>query len=554
MSKKSLKETLSKWSGLPKPPHRLEPRQTRKAAAEVARMWGTELSRKPADYDLKDLHQRISRSWQRYRILAESDKTGIDQLTWVSFFKQEAMKSGGSPSRDLRRLPWILFYPPLEQAPARQQSGSNGWLGGDPLFVRHYEHWLSEQRNTRSTRALLSEFLLTYPTKLSTFEQLRRLLQSSITGTAASNLRSMQKWQQRCHQFRLLEVNGSRLFIEKLVLLQDDVQEILNHEGFEGRLARGRFLKSGILEYLPRAGELLKGDRLPPARLARLLKVLEVDDGLRFDDRTVRAAIAESFLAPFSEGYLPHGARDQLEPFFMRHFGDPRLPSGKSSWSGVPEEFRLVIKRWLTEQTLEEFFRLIKETALDRHWSYRQTFWKAYFDHHLILDAWFVLGTRARRLMKSLKDKEHSYGMLRGGAAGDQSVLLLRMHSATIVEWSHSGACRIWLDGNSSAPELYRDMNSPYTGQELRAIADLEQPHYSSETGRWQDAIADWLQDNTGVEVPRSEYFEGSESFNNNPSRTQPGIGNSPAPVQPEKARKPFSISSFRHRWGSQNR
>ena len=53
MSKKSLKETLSQWSGLPKPPHRLEPRQTQKAAAEVAKIWGTELSRKPADYDLK---------------------------------------------------------------------------------------------------------------------------------------------------------------------------------------------------------------------------------------------------------------------------------------------------------------------------------------------------------------------------------------------------------------------------------------------------------------------------------------------------------------------
>ncbi len=551
MSKKSLKETLSKWSGLPNPPHRLEPRQTQKAAVEIARFWGTELSRKPADYDLKDLHQRISRSWKRYCILAESDKTDRDKLTWVSFFEQEATKSGDSPSRDLRRLPWILFYSPLEQTPTRQQSVSSGWLGGDPLFVRHYGRWLSEQRNTRSVRALLSEFLLTYPTELSTFEELRRLLQSSITGTAALHLKSLQKWQQRCHQFHLLETDGSRLFIEKLVLLQDDVQEILNNEGFEGRLVRGRFLKSGILEYLPTVSELLKGDRLPPARLARLLQVLEFDDGLRFDDRTVRAAIAESFLAPFSEGYLPHRARDQLEPFFMRHFGDPRLPSGKSSWSGVPEEFRLVIKRWLTEQTLEEFFGLIKETALDHHWSYRQIFWKAYFDHHLILDAWFVLGTKARQLMKSLKDKEHSYGILRG-AASDQSVLLLRMHGATIMEWSHSGACRIWLDGNSNAPELHRNMNSPYTGRELRAIADLEQPHYSSETGRWQDAIADWLQDNTGVEVRRSEYFEGSESFNNNLSRTQPSIGNSPAPVQPEKARNP--LSSFRHRWGSQNR
>ncbi len=507
MSKQSLKETLLRWYGLHIPLRTLEPNQTQKAAARAARYWNDELSRKPAEYDLEILYQRIVRAWQRYRTLPEYEEANVDQLNWVSFFEQEASKSGLNPSGDLRRLPWVLFYSSPKEAPAWQQSVSDYWLGGDRLFMQHYGHWLSEQSSARPIRTFLAEFLLTYPTKLSTFGELRRLLRSSVTGTAVPNTRSLQWWKQRCHNYHLLEADGSRLFIQELISRHEDVQEILQDAGFDGRLGRGSFIEFGILAYLPGVYVLLKMDLLPPAQLTRLLQILEFENGLRFDNRKVRIAIAEFLLKPFAEGYLPHGARDQLEPFFMRHFGDPRIPSGKANWSGVPENFRQVIRRWLTEQTLEAFFRLIKETALDQHWSYRQTFWRAYFDNDLIHDAWFVLGTRARQLMNSLPEaKELAYGLLRG-AASDQSVLILRMSGATAVEWSHSGACRIWLDDNPNAPEPYKDRNIPYIAPELRSDADLVQSHYSSESGRWQDKVAHWLRYNIGAEVRRSEYF-----------------------------------------------
>lgn len=513
MSKQSLKETLLRWNGLPTPPRTLEPRQTQRAATKAARYWNDELSRKPAEYDLESLYQRIVRAWQRYCTLPKYEEADVEELNWVSFFEQEVSKSGINPSGDLRRLPWVLFYSSPKEARAWQQSVSDYWLGGDRLFMKHYGQWLSEQSSARPIRTFLAEFLLAYPTKLSTFGELRRLLRSTVTGTAVPNARSLQRWRQRCHNFHLLESDGSRLFIEELISRQEDVQEILQDAGFDGRLARGSFLEFGILAYLPIVPVLLKKDSLLPAQLTRLLQVLEFENGLRFDNRDLRIAVAECLLKPFAEGYLPHGARDQLEPFFMRHFGDPRIPSGKANWSGVPENFRRVIRRWLTEQTLEAFFRLIRETALDQHWFFRQTFWRAYFDNDLIHDAWFVLGTKARRLMNSLPEaKDLAYGLLRG-AASDQSVLILRMSGATAVEWSHSGACRIWLDDNPNTPEPHRDRNIPYLAPELRTDADLIQSHYSSESGRWQDMIAHWLQDNTGAEVHRSEYFGISDAL-----------------------------------------
>lgn len=90
----------------------------------------------------------------------------------------------------------------------------------------------------------------------------------------------------------------------------------------------------------------------------------------------------------------------------------------------------------------------------------------------------------------------------------DQSVLLLRMSGVTIAEWSHNGSCRIWLDGNRDCPKLYQEH---YFRHELvphwPRRADFTQRHDGNETGRWQDGIARWLRDNTGVEVDRSEYF-----------------------------------------------
>ena len=90
------------------------------------------------------------------------------------------------------------------------------------------------------------------------------------------------------------------------------------------------------------------------------------------------------------------------------------------------------------------------------------------------------------------------------GALGDQSVLLLCLPGVTIAEWSHNGACRFWLDGNPDAPALYQ---STYSREDLVGEQDYLQRHDGSSEGRWQDSIAQWLRDNTGVEIDRAEYF-----------------------------------------------
>ncbi len=162
--------------------------------------------------------------------------------------------------------------------------------------------------------------------------------------------------------------------------------------------------------------------------------------------------------------------------------------------------------RWLVERVLDQFFLLIKETALDRHWRYREAFWKAYLHQDLIDDIWFLLGPRAAdhlRKMNRNEDVTETTGSLQG-AGGDQSVLLLRMPGVTIAEWSHNGKCRFWLDGNRKAPNLYQDSYHRYDIQWGR---DFAQTHHGSEYGSWQDKIANWIEENTGARANRDDYM-----------------------------------------------
>ncbi len=481
MSTTSLKESLERWTGFLKIERVFAPRLIRVAASEVVKQLGDVEMKEPEPYDQKELYQRVRESWRRDHTLERV-----------------------SP-RDLRRLPWVLFYPPADYNRTHLQ-GTTGWLGAQPGILREYGRWLSNGQRTGSVRALLHEFLRAYPVDLPTFDALRRLLRKTVEDHH-SPLPSLGKWKQMCLDFGFLKESGDLLFVENLVSAQDAVDDILDRGGLEAGLARCGFLKSGIRTYLPRAEPLLNQNRLDAVRLDRLLTLLECEGNLRFDDRAMRSEVATALLRPFVERPPEPTTKECLQPYFLRHFRDPRLGSGKHKWSGVPDEIRRVVIRWLVERALDQFFLLVKETALDRHWRYREAFWRAFHREGLIDDIWFVLGRHAKvtlRKMNEKNDETETSADLRG-AQGDQSVLLLRMPGVTIAEWSHNGSCRMWLDGNRNAPKMYQ--GKVYFGDDLRRGSDFWQRHAGSEYGRWQDEIARWLHDNTGVEIDRAEYF-----------------------------------------------
>lgn len=476
MKAPSLKDSLEGWARFPGVERTFEPQRTRKAAAVVEKMLGEDPPPKPSLYDLQTLHRRVAEKWRDDRSIS------------------------GIEPRDLRRLPWVFFYPSRHQPTA--------WLGAESRIVEEYGRWLSAGGRTRSVLALLHEFLRAYPTDLPTSEDLRRLLRKILEGSS-SPPPSLKKWQQRCLDFEFLRKNGDLSFVGKLVSAKDSVDDILSRAGLEEGLARCRFLESGVRKFLPNFSTRLERDSIDDTQLGRVLTLLECEEKLRFE--SVRVEIASALLGPFIDTPPAAGTKEQLRSFFLRHFGDPRLPSGKHRWYGVGEEVRHVLTRWLVKETLDEFIRLIKETALDQHWRYREKFWMACFNQGIIEDAWFVLGSRARMLLRRLEENNPiETGRLRG-ASSEQSVLLLRMSGVTIAEWSHNGSCRIWLDGNADAPKLYQ--GRVYSGVELRRGSDFSQRHDGSEYGRWQDQVARWLRENTGASIGRGEYMPSERSW-----------------------------------------
>lgn len=481
MKGRSLKDSLTRWTGFPKLESSFEPRSTREAASQVAKLLQDVDPKVPTSLDLQKLYRRLATEWRRTHSL------------------------GRVSPRDLRQLPWVLFYPQL--------SDSSGWLGARPGIVHEYSQWLMHGRRTRSVLALLHEFLRVYPTQLTTFDELRVLLHKALEGGAPSPPASLRKWARRCAHFELLEADRGKQFASDFLSATARPDELLGAAGFDAGLSHCNFLGSGIRAVLPKCSDQLRRGVFPNQHLRQLRALLEYEGKLRFDDRTTRRKMATALLGPFFDRSPPPATKKTLQSFFLNHFGDPRLPSGKHRWAGVPEDARRVVIRWLVERVLEQFFVLLKETAFDKHWLYREAFWRAFLKKGLIDDIWFVLGTRAADILrKTSEDVEEveTTGQL-SGAQSDQSVLLLRMPGVTIAEWSHNGSCHMWLEGMRGAPVLYRQgyhasrVRRPYPYPKEYGVHS--QRHDGSPSGRWQDAIAQWLRENTEIEIDRDLYF-----------------------------------------------
>ncbi len=479
MNAKSLQKSLADWMGFPAARWVVEPRETRRAERRAISVLQAFEPTEPSPRDLAALHRRITRAWRRQQSLAS---VGL---------------------RDLRQLPWVLFFPPYD---------SRHWLGRERRLILQYGRWLSEGHRTRSVLALLHEFFRVYPNTLPTFRDLRQILSRTVVDSKPPVPPSLLKWTERCKKYRLLDPGGAENFIGTLVESVSHPEDRLRETGFDGQLARSGFLRSGIRAKLPRWAERIARYNAIES-LQSVFEVLQVNEKLRFDDRVSRAELAKGLLSPYIDSKPQSEIREPLQSFFLKHFGDPRLPATKHRWSNVPPNVTRVMLRWLVERVLEQFFVLLKETALDRHWRYREAFWKAFLDAGYIDDVWFVLGRRAAAALRRVEADDEiteTTGEL-SGAQSDQSVLLLRMPGVTIAEWSHNGSCHLWLDGAEGAPPLYRRR---YRARQVRRSFPYQyssdahsQRHHGSDIGRWQDDIVQWLEKNTGVQLSRDAYF-----------------------------------------------
>ena len=290
---------------------------------------------------------------------------------------------------------------------------------------------------------------------------------------------------------------------------QDDCtpDDILSRIGF-----RDRPPALGYREHLYGLGfeRYIKATNTDPLDRLRIIRNWTYADGkVRF--LPLKTAAVRAALDPFGDEMPDEKTRDTVLDFTLQLLQDPRLrPEG---WTGCPKS-ELIARRWLTEQSLRQFFGVLNRFGRKDQWAYQRAFWMALYQRHYIDDAWVVFESAGAREARRMFGQNAGFGRIEGFQPG-HSVLLLNIRGLTVAEWSHNNPCSIWDEADGSiGPKLSQ---SSYSASELKKqhrgdntpanmISQGIFWHYGAVRYRWQSQIADYLRKQRGLILEPSDY------------------------------------------------
>lgn len=411
----------------------------------------------------------------------------------------QALFDGEQPiDRDLKRAPWILWQ---GDPPAINFPGLLDRVVGQAM------------RSPRALRYLIEAWLRDFspeaPGITSTGLEIPQLL------TDSTDVR-LDLWRSAHRRFRLFDAaNGPASLAVAVLNGAEPVATVLRAAGFldETRAISG-YLRAVQSELLARLPATLR-DPKSSTRIERVCQFLNNGRQLRFDD--CRAEIAIALCKPWTDGGRQPDAdlQNVVKDFVVEHIGNPQLRAGR--WAGAEKEAAL-IRRWLARASLQVFFGLIKDYALDAHWTYREAFWSACLQRGVIDDAWLALGANVHASARARQGLGTAFGRLEGtGVSADQSILLLRIGPLTIAEWSHNGKLRAWTAdqgprlGRASytRPDLVKPClqfpGDPTRGWRLDS-GTFGLAHMASSTGAWQRRAAALLARHASVALTPQEW------------------------------------------------
>ena len=167
-----------------------------------------------------------------------------------------------------------------------------------------------------------------------------------------------------------------------------------------------------------------------------------------------------ALVRPYLERPPNESVKQRVIGWIREAYGDPRLPTTSRPTLAEPhlaEPCVTAVRRWLAIETLHLFIEVINSTA-DAQWEHRRDFWLPYFQSNFVTEVHVAFGTQGRdlaTLIRQRKNQHMRWAALRGAQAG-QSVLLMRIGSLIVAEWSHAGKVRFWPQSDPTAPNLRR--------------------------------------------------------------------------------------------------
>jgi len=308
--------------------------------------------------------------------------------------------------------------------------------------------------------------------------------------------------------FDVLKTYPDRSKVSRQILDKEISNELLNDINFNDGVIGGKLSGAVLIEVARFCMKNSLTDQQLEALTALLCPLGTIHESLR-DVALVSLIYALKDKVGQSDSYLR--AKELVE----NNYQDPRMNG--HTWPPVPEQlggektYKVcveTVKQWHIFQSILLFFKLIGEVvedeAHDHQFPQRERYWIDYFKQGKVSEAWVILGSKGAETANRYKlsgDSDFAtleWAKLSGGPP-DQCALLLKIGAATIVEWSHSGACRIWKQDDSNAPKFFQNKYHPK--DELRAPVKIDESDRIRHDpgGRWKQKITRRIDSYSGL-------------------------------------------------------
>jgi hypothetical protein len=443
------------------------------------------------DSKLKQVAQRLRDQFG----FAVSDRPNIEDIKnvyhkLIKIFSQE-LDFTVLTTHEWKLVPWA-FVQSFDELPILFEQ--------DKTIITLFS-WLQDKNRIEVCSPFIQVFLHEYPIKSSKFNELRESLLNYISNNQHQKLKEIKIW---LEQTSILESNAAEIAVERTI--SDGFSTSFNTLKLINGLQFGQFTIVMLRRFFTRlSADFSSYDQAEKKKLLeQLLTFLIKDESLSYP--LLRIDVADGLLQSFQSHSAKEYEKKKLKAFFLKYYGDPR--TSKGAWVGISEEAVNVMKSWMVEDTMLDFFNLLSAVAktdstADKHWQYRKRFWNAYLKKGYIKEAWVALGPNARFLASQhLKGGASSYASLSGGDSKHSSLIMV-IGDVLVTEWSHSGKFRIW-QSIAKGPPLYK---KAYSRDRLVNYSDFEGSHMSSDTGAWQYTLSSRLNYLTGLQVKNWEYM-----------------------------------------------